>query len=353
MPYDYLVLAAGAVSSDFGVPGVDRARVPVEDADGRDPAAERVLSRFEEANADPSLLNGEPVVTDVGVSSRSSSRAGGRPAWSCRGALAELFARVLAKDFKQLDVDAGEGRARRDDRPPARRVPAAVAAGSGGGARGSRGRAAAGHIDRAGARRSASISPTGRRSRVGPCVGCGRDGQPARGHARTGDLGARRDRGRPRSERPGHPEVFVIGDLAAAADRHGPWLPQLAPVAMQAGRHTAHTIGARARRQGPPAVPLRRQGDHGDDRAAVGGRRAPVRHPVPGHARLAELARPAPRVPHRLPQPSGRPRQLDVELLQVGPRAPGDPHEPEARSPTRDRSRARGFNRPSTKELRP
>ena len=27
LPYDYLVLAAGAVSSDFGVPGVDRARV--------------------------------------------------------------------------------------------------------------------------------------------------------------------------------------------------------------------------------------------------------------------------------------------------------------------------------------
>jgi NADH dehydrogenase len=41
---------------------------------------------------------------------------------------------------------------------------------------------------------------------------------------------------------PAHPEVFVIGDLAAAADRHGQWLPQLAPVAMQAGRHTAHTI---------------------------------------------------------------------------------------------------------------
>ena len=41
---------------------------------------------------------------------------------------------------------------------------------------------------------------------------------------------------------PGHPEVFVIGDLAALKDEKGKWLPGLAPVAMQEGRETAHNI---------------------------------------------------------------------------------------------------------------
>ncbi len=42
---------------------------------------------------------------------------------------------------------------------------------------------------------------------------------------------------------PGHPEVFVIGDLAALKDEHGKWLPGLSPVAIQEGRATAHNIG--------------------------------------------------------------------------------------------------------------
>jgi NADH dehydrogenase len=42
---------------------------------------------------------------------------------------------------------------------------------------------------------------------------------------------------------PGHPEVFVIGDLAALKDENGKWLPGVAPVAMQQGKATAHNIG--------------------------------------------------------------------------------------------------------------
>lgn len=41
---------------------------------------------------------------------------------------------------------------------------------------------------------------------------------------------------------PGHPEVFVIGDLAAAKDEHGKLLPGVAPVAIQEGRFAAKTI---------------------------------------------------------------------------------------------------------------
>jgi NADH dehydrogenase len=42
---------------------------------------------------------------------------------------------------------------------------------------------------------------------------------------------------------PGHPEVFVIGDLAAAKDQHGSMLAGVAPVAIQEGGFVAKLIG--------------------------------------------------------------------------------------------------------------
>jgi NADH dehydrogenase len=41
---------------------------------------------------------------------------------------------------------------------------------------------------------------------------------------------------------PGHPEVQVIGDLAAFSHQTGKPLPGVSPVAMQQGRHAAHNI---------------------------------------------------------------------------------------------------------------
>ena len=41
---------------------------------------------------------------------------------------------------------------------------------------------------------------------------------------------------------PGHPEVFVIGDLACFTYQTGPALPGVAPVAMQQGREAARNI---------------------------------------------------------------------------------------------------------------
>lgn len=41
---------------------------------------------------------------------------------------------------------------------------------------------------------------------------------------------------------PGHPEVFVIGDLAAAKDEQGKMLPGVAPVAIQQGKFVARLI---------------------------------------------------------------------------------------------------------------
>jgi len=46
---------------------------------------------------------------------------------------------------------------------------------------------------------------------------------------------------------PEHPEVFVIGDLAALKDNNGKWLPGVSPVAIQQGKATAHNIGRELR----------------------------------------------------------------------------------------------------------
>jgi NADH dehydrogenase len=50
---------------------------------------------------------------------------------------------------------------------------------------------------------------------------------------------------------PGHPEVFVIGDLANYAHQGGQPLPGVAPVAMQQGRYVADLIGRRLRGAAP------------------------------------------------------------------------------------------------------
>jgi NADH:quinone reductase (non-electrogenic) len=55
---------------------------------------------------------------------------------------------------------------------------------------------------------------------------------------------------------PGHPDVFVIGDMARAEDpRTGALLPGVAPVAMQQGRYVARAVAARV--AGGKAGPFR------------------------------------------------------------------------------------------------
>jgi NADH dehydrogenase len=73
------------------------------------------------------------------------------------------------------------------------------------------------------------------------------------GEKLSGAFGAERDRGGrltvgPDLSLPGHPDVFVIGDLAHANDAAGHPLPGLAPVAMQQGRYVADRIRGRTQK---------------------------------------------------------------------------------------------------------
>ena len=73
---------------------------------------------------------------------------------------------------------------------------------------------------------------------------------------------------------PGHPEVFVIGDLAALRDECGRWLPGVAQVAIQQGKFTAKLIRAQTRMERPSGRNAFRYHDKG--RLATIGRAAAV-----------------------------------------------------------------------------
>ena len=71
---------------------------------------------------------------------------------------------------------------------------------------------------------------------------------------------------------PGFPEIYVVGDLACATDKHGKPLPGVAQVAMQGGAYAAQAILARM--NGPRELPPFHYFDKGD--MAVIGRNSAV-----------------------------------------------------------------------------
>jgi NADH dehydrogenase len=96
--YDTLVLAAGAVSTSYGIDGVDELTIPLKDLDDALDLRLAVLERFERAASDPASVDrGELNVVLCG---------GGATGVETAGAMMELFTRVLAKDFRNVDVRA-------------------------------------------------------------------------------------------------------------------------------------------------------------------------------------------------------------------------------------------------------
>ena len=234
IPYDQLVLAAGAKTATFGVAGVEEHAFGLKTLHDALALRSHLLRQFELADAERAVpLNGELNVVISG---------GGPTGVEMAGALAELFSRVLAKDHPRLDlsrarivlVEAGErllpsfdrrlgGHARRvlEARGVEVRLGCAVD------------EVVAGAVHLAG----------GETITAGTVVWAA----GVRAISLGADLGLETDRaGRvvvgPDLRVPAHREVWVIGDLAAPA---GQKLPQLAPVAIQQG----HFVAAALRRE--------------------------------------------------------------------------------------------------------
>ncbi len=276
--YDELVLAAGAVTATYGVPGVAEHAFGLKHLTDALVLRAHVLQQFERVSVDRSLI--DDGVLNVVI-------AGGGPTGvELAGGLVELFDRVLVKDFPALDVR----RARVVLVEPADRLLATFSPRLSGMAR----RTLAGRgvevvlgAGVAGTDGKVVELTDGRRIPVGTLVWtAGITASPlARQIADHLGPDALTRGGRivvgPRLTIPGHDEVFVIGDLAGATDDAGELLPQVAPVAMQAGAYVASVIRARQDGEQPGRFRYRDKGS-----MATIGRHAAVAQ-LPGGIRLS------------------------------------------------------------------
>ena len=228
--YDWLVLAPGSDSASFGVPGVDAHAFPLKTLTDSVRLRSHILRRFEEVAADPSLADAG-ALTFVVV-------GGGPTGVELSGALVELIEHVLARDFPNLDVrqarvillEAAE-HLLGGFSPPTRRLALEAL----------RARRVDVRLETA----VDSVEPGAVHLADGTSVAASTvvwvaGVRPAALAGQLAASGVPTDAGgrvvvEPDLRIPGEERAFVIGDLAAG------W-PQLAPVAMQQGRHAARQI---------------------------------------------------------------------------------------------------------------
>jgi NADH dehydrogenase len=266
LDYDTLVLALGSVPHYFGVEGAQEHAFPLRWMSDAIPLRHHVLSRFELAatTRDPFVRRRLLTFAIVG---------GGPTGVEFAGALAELVYGPLHRDHPTLDLDevavvvleAGErllgGMPARlgayaADRLRRRRVRVRLGVRVDSVQRGSVVLAGGETISTQTAVWTAGVQGDPLASAWGlPIAGAGR--VAADEHLRV----------------VGHPEVYVVGDLAYREDARGHPLPQIAPVAIQQARCVAENILSRV--DGGSAEPFRFS-DPG--MLAVIGRNAAVAH---------------------------------------------------------------------------
>jgi NADH dehydrogenase len=96
--YDYLILAAGSKPHFFGLDGVVRAAYPLGDIDHAISLRNHILECFERASVEPSSERRQELLTFVIV-------GGGPTGVELAGALAELQRHALRRDFPDLSFD--------------------------------------------------------------------------------------------------------------------------------------------------------------------------------------------------------------------------------------------------------
>ncbi len=272
LPFDHLVLAGGATVTYFGTPGAEEHGFPLYTLSDATRLRNHVVRRFEATDTDPTELD-RGALTFVVV-------GGGPTGVETAGALAELFDMVFRKDYPGLDVSRArvvlvemQDHLLHPFKAPSRRHALFTLRSRG--------------VDvRLGAQ-VASIEADTVTFANGTVLPCQTLIWAAGVHANplAATIGVAQDRGGrvvvdPDLRIAGHPGAWAVGDIAAARDRHGELLPQLAPVAMQSGRHVARQI--RRALDARPTTPFRYR-DKGT--MATIGRRAAVAE-LPGGIRL-------------------------------------------------------------------
>ena len=251
LAYDYLLLAAGSENNFFGIASLERHALGLKALDEGLAVRNRVLRALEASRwAEPAHRHALLTFAVVG---------GGPTGVEMAGALSELIRLVLRRDFRDLDL--GQVRVvllEGTDRLLAAFEPSLSAA-------------AAAALRRKGVEvwfgaqvkdlnRGQLRLVDGRRVAAGTVVWTA--GVRASGlGARLGLELARQGRIRvePTLQLPGHPEVFVAGDLAGLEAAGAP-LPMLIPVAMQEARHAARGIASLLAGGTPPPFAYRDPG---------------------------------------------------------------------------------------------
>ena len=273
LDYDFLVLAAGSSSADFGIPGVAEHAFPLKTLPDAMRLRNHVLNSFERADTRwfPEEQSRELTIVLVG---------GGPTGVELSGALSELIAHNLASDFKHLDLH----RARivlvemTDHLLPGFSKQSQKLA-----------------YDTL-TNKGVEIRLNTKLTKVTPDSVAFEDGTEIGTHTVIWTAGVKAnplsrafpgDKGKGGTVRvgadlslPGHPEVFIIGDLAAPMGRNGEQLPQLAQVAIQAGKRAARNIMRRIN-----GKPTRRFRYHNHGIMATIGRRSAVAE-LPGGLRF-------------------------------------------------------------------
>ena len=247
LAYDILVIATGATHSYFGHPEWEKFAPGLKTIDDALEIRRRVLLAFEAAERETDEERQRALLTFVVV-------GGGPTGVELAGALSEIAQKTMMRDFRRIN-------------PGSARIILLEA----------KDRILPVYPPDLSAKAKKQLIDLGVDVRTGTAVSDMNDHEVRIGDERIAtrtilwgagvqasplakELGAPLDRaGRvlvePDLTIPGHKEVFVLGDLAAAKQRDGSFVPGVAPAAIQAGQHTAKNIRRAA--EGQPLRPFR------------------------------------------------------------------------------------------------
>jgi NADH dehydrogenase len=232
--YDYLILAAGAHHAYFGHDDWEPLAPGLKTLEDALAIRRRILNSFEEAEREPDANRRKALMTFVVV-------GGGPTGVEMAGAIAEIARHSLARDFRHIDT--------RDARV------VLVEAGN---------RVLEAFPERLSRRALADLERLGVDVRFGQPVTAIAPGEVTigtealaawtvvwaagvRASPLAQSLGVELDRAgrvlvQPDLSIPGHPEIFVAGDMAALTDSRGRPLPGTAPVALQQGASASANV---------------------------------------------------------------------------------------------------------------
>ena len=248
VPYDYLVVATGARQSYFGHDEYRSCAPGLKSVDDALEIRRRVLLAFEEAEWEENKQSRQAKLTFVIV-------GGGPTGMELAGAIMELASKTLPGDFHNIDTRCARVILIQGADRLVPGMPADLA------------HRAQGVLEKAGVEVRLNTLVT-EVTNEGVAIG---DEQIAaenifwaagvQGQAVSGTLGVDPDRASrvlvgPDMALPGHPEVFVIGDAAAAKDATtGNVVPGVAQAAIQAGDYVARIIAAELNGKKPTTRP--------------------------------------------------------------------------------------------------